>query len=1461
MRRLNFKLLLILLASTIGLGVSVYFVHAWQLSSNIDSLFVEAEQAQENGDYINAAKLYQRYLANAPANSPLETKGRCNLAIVADEVARGPKGGTDSIRMAYNLLKNANIADPDHVEVKRRLIGYYLQFTDIPNGLKLADELIRELLKGSPEDVTLHMQLAVTQRGRAHDKEAVKTFARVVGYDTRSSEFKTDKALDPTVLEAYLQLAEVLSSKKFDKKTEARKVIDKMVNVNPTKHKAYEYRARYWRWQIRQDTAAENHDTIRTWIEKDLAKAREIAPKDGELLLASAEFATEQDKHEDAEKFLRQAIGNHQDVFTVYARLADSLLHQKKPDEALAVISSAREKLPNHPQLLRAQATLQLENNEIDKAEATTEKLTTVLDSQPVRGRNAEYLRYYLMLLKARVSLAKGKWAPARRQLERVRPLLSMDKGAVRRIDHYLSICHQRLGEGDKISEGTTQGLLRDINQMAAGGDLDGAIDRLQVIMNTVGRRKFLTDRQYRAVWRELLVRKAANTPANDPGRWRDVDDLVRYLRDVKGYGGVEQVVSEANILYLQGKKSTAGKILLKAVSTDFKKDPNVWVAWINMYQKEKTPEQALQQINAAQKALGDTSMIRILRIANVVARSADNPAAAVDELQKLEAGMDKYSPADRIRVLKVLATAYARLGDSLKTLSLLKQIASASPNDPTVHGDIFNLAMQSEDDEAMDSALEATAKVLGSQSAKYKQMQAARIIDRVRREKEDKARLKEATTLLAEAKKKRPRWDEVARLQGEVAMFERRMNDALVHFEEAVNLGSRNVGVLRRLAALLHAAGRHDDALRKLSLLGESQKAGLTRIEAESYSVTGDTQRALALAKKAVGEGKKNWNDHLWYGQLLQRAKKGAEAEEQFRRAVELKSDEPVLWVTLVNHLAQMEKKKEAAEVVRRAEATLPENIAPQVLAECYERLGEMGAAEEYYKKVYAIDPDSTLSNRLVAQFYLKTNRVTQAQQYLANIMRKATRKDDPNLFWARRMLAQIKSKQGKYRDTLLALRLLDANRLDGKQQVADKRLRAQLLASRPERTSHIEAIGLLEELRADKQLPDNDVFLLARLYRITDDFDAFSSVMQTLPLDKNQAYLTEYVDALMREDRLKQAEVLLRRLETINPGAPAVVALRARILHEHNKTDEALELLKHLVPDTLEVSKLGMIPNVAKLIEEFGHPEEAAVLFRRFEREHPAGVLARAEFHGRQGELDLAFQLLSDAKTKLKTAAIIQTGLGILQARRTKDAKEVIDAKFFQAIESWLAQAEAKQPGSLDLVALRPALRALQGRYDDTMKLYGELLKRDDLKPRQRATFLNNLAFMNAIRGRDLAEARKMINEAIEILGPRSDLLDTRALTLIGHDNDAAIKDLEKAIAEKADAIKFFHKALVHLAANDIRAARAAFAQANEKGFDINTQDPAERDQFNQLVQALKKKPAKVQPAKTKPSAKEAA
>ena len=145
------------------------------------------------------------------------------------------------------------------------------------------------------------------------------------------------------------------------------------------------------------------------------------------------------------------------------------------------------------------------------------------------------------------------------------------------------------------------------------------------------------------------------------------------------------------------------------------------------------------------------------------------------------------------------------------------------------------------------------------------------------------------------------------------------------------------------------------------------------------------------------------------------------------------------------------------------------------------------------------------------------------------------------------------------------------------------------------------------------------------------------------------------------------------------------------------------------------------------------------------------------------------------------------------------------------------------------------------LQKKYDEAAEIYTKLLAREDLKDIRRAVVLNNLAFLLALS--DSAKAGgadplKLVNEAAEIMGPNSDILDTRAIVLISQKNyKGAIADLELAVTDNPTPSKYFHKARAHYLAGENKAAVEAWEKAESIGLTRDSLNRMELEQYDDL------------------------
>jgi tetratricopeptide (TPR) repeat protein len=151
----------------------------------------------------------------------------------------------------------------------------------------------------------------------------------------------------------------------------------------------------------------------------------------------------------------------------------------------------------------------------------------------------------------------------------------------------------------------------------------------------------------------------------------------------------------------------------------------------------------------------------------------------------------------------------------------------------------------------------------------------------------------------------------------------------------------------------------------------------------------------------------------------------------------------------------------------------------------------------------------------------------------------------------------------------------------------------------------------------------------------------------------------------------------------------------------------------------------------------------------------------------------------------------------------------------------------------------------RDAQQRYEDSAEIYRKLVIRPDLTDIRRAIVLNNLSFLLALTdsaGAGDLDAMKLVEEAVNILGPTTDILDTRAVVLMAKgDYKKSIDDLEFSVKNTPTAAKYFHKAQAHLGAGDDKAALEAWQRAEELGLTRDGLNRLEHHRYDELKQRI--------------------
>jgi tetratricopeptide (TPR) repeat protein len=227
----------------------------------------------------------------------------------------------------------------------------------------------------------------------------------------------------------------------------------------------------------------------------------------------------------------------------------------------------------------------------------------------------------------------------------------------------------------------------------------------------------------------------------------------------------------------------------------------------------------------------------------------------------------------------------------------------------------------------------------------------------------------------------------------------------------------------------------------------------------------------------------------------------------------------------------------------------------------------------------------------------------------------------------------------------------------------------------------------------------------------------------------------------------------------------------------------------------------------------------DSAEQIYRKVAELDPSQTLTLANFLGTHRSVDQCFEKLKEMYTPERIPMMAQVALVVLRKQR-----ESVGDKFDAQVQSWLDKGLQENPDSIVLLMDQADFYDIQKRYDDAAAVYQKLLARKDLTGLRRAIVLNNLSFLVALAGPSAkvdADPLKLVEEAMEIMGPNADILDTRAVVYTSMKRyQDAIDDLEFSVTDNPTASKYFHKAHAHLMAEQNRDAIEAWEKAEALG-----------------------------------------
>jgi len=1050
--------------------------------------------------------------------------------------------------------------------------------------------------------------------------------------------------------------------------------------------------------------------------------------------------------------------------------------------------------------------------------------------------------------LKARIHIKKEEWSPASRILERlsILPVVRQQPDFAFDVEWLLGVCYERQRQFDHALEcyEAALGFMPDgpnslrarrgkATVLAALNKLDPALAEFRQILPkdpTVALTlvQLLTDRN----------------KALEPGKrvWNEIDELLKNAKQAK-LNATDVALVEAYVARVR-KSPQEARDMVQAI---LDKDPSQPGPWLNLIQMtENQGGDTLPIIDKAEKALGDRVDLRLARARHWLRAGGEDATAALAKLEK-ESG--KLSPADQPFLLDGLAVLYLRVGNADEAKRLWTQLAALQPKSLQVRQALFELAFYRDAEAELDPLIREIRGIEGEGGTLWRYCQACKLIGANRKGKANRDQLTEAHALLSRVSTQRPQWSRVALREAELADLEGNIETALKLYRRALDLGERDPLSFRRPIYIFYYTGLFLDAERMIAALREQTPdlpIDLKRLNILILGQLGNHQAAVDEAAQPVKRGSKDPSDHFLYATALARAGKKDEAEQAYRTTLQLPDVDKLpdewkqdLWVGFVRFLVGSNQKSKAEGVVGEAAKKNPAEMPRFVLAQCYEAVNEPGKAEEQYQDALKKNPTELPVLRNLVNFYERSRQLGKAEPYLRRLLEPQTHATGPDMEMARRALAIILASSDDYGKFQEGLKLLEQNAKDGALSIQDQHAQAKIYAKRQYHWR--KAIEIFEQLQNQPGgLLLDEQLALAGLYEFYGSSEwakakrIYTNVMAANANDPT--IIHHCARSLLRHHETEGMQNWLSRLEKLDgPQSTRVLEIRVRLLKAQNKLEEGARLLQ----DYGE-RKDASLDIAAALLEEFGKPGAALELYRKLVKEsgRADSVLLLAAFLGRLGlpvYIQEALDLCDKAWNTCPPEKVAHVAIGVLSGIKAPSAQQ------FQGVERGLTEALSKNPQSLALLFYMAGLRSLEQKYDEAEKTYRQILQQDP----KNALAQNNLAWLLAARDGKPKEALELIKQAIELVGPSSELLDTQAFVRLKLGAvEEALKDLEAACKEEEQkpnksAVIYFHLALAQQMLK-LPVAADTFKEAQRLKIKDKVH-PLEEESYKQLVKAL--------------------
>ena len=1307
------------------------------------------------------------------------------------------------------------------------------ELVDLIIGQRPQDALVHleELLNDAPDNSELLAMQAQAIYKVKGSKDALNLCLKLVGYDKASKSFDPEKASVKDRPEVYALLAGLIMERDQDQEF-AQQVVEEMIALNPDSADAHLKRSVFLR------SIGENEEANLA-----LQKAYELDPASVEVARQKGSVAFEEEDFAQAESIFRTAMEANPKNALFYDLLARVLIQQEKLDEALAMIESGEKMLGDK----RAMAFAQLKLNVLfQQADFTAvERLLTKID----RSEDPA-LKPFVDFTRARMTWQQQKWSEAARQLARVQPKLLNFPQEQAMAGALLATCYERQGKNDLARQAYSEVLEKFPKYEAAKRGLEALQQRINPS----------TDEG-------LSLDQAINEMAAKPVEmqdWAKVEAMVEKLSEERDLGAAGLKLLQSQIMMKRGKYNEAKELIRQAALLD-PEDIRVRYAAIGLLLEdpEAGPAQAEGLLDKLEAKFGDSPRARVTRASIVRTKNEANVLEALDQLTE---NIDQWSPEEQAQIEASIALQFEMLKNFDKAKQHWNRAIEIMPDSLPMRMHLYDMAFQQRDIPGMLAAEQLILDLVKDENdGNLVLCQARRTLLEYTMQEATREDLIASRQKLDAALKCRPEWHELHVLYGQLLLLLEEDNDlALQHLNDALKYGPPNPNAVSLQVKLLAQRGNFAEAGRKMELIPASVRMQvLNRAQAEVLLQNGEKELAFEAAQNLAAAEPENASTQAWFAGIAQQTDHFDVAATALNQATELNPSDADMWMQLLSNYAMQKDNDKIEDTLRRAQLAVEADFLPLLIAKKLELMGDWSAAEKIYLANFSPRMDELPILQRMAEFYFlwsKQGKVAaqQASPYINRMLKKAYEGEveptNPYIVWARDRAARLLAGSGDYQQSLKARKLLNPSGDPSQLSVAEQTLLAEIYASRGEPESQLKAIELLSSLERKGQISKDGMIALARLLGKSGDWEQGQQLMLdalTKYGDDEQVSAT-FVDILVDNDQFILANNRLDSLARINPDSPMLMPLSVKLAAKSGDQSKLQKLLQGMLPKNfqgaLDQNQLNNMLAVARMATENDQIELAAQIYPVFvQRTNTVeAVLEYARFLALHGDPSKAMEIINQVFPKRMEPAI-QVAVSMLRERRAD-----IGDKFDEEVNELIARSLRDDPESVQRMIMKAEALEVQGKYDESIAAYEQILNRDDVPRMMRAAARNNLGFVLASTGQRVEEAQTMIDQAVDVYGPSEDILDTRAVVrMAGKNYDGAVEDMTLATRLSRDPIKFFHLAVANMLAGNTEAALDAWGRAQQLGITKEKLPLMEQPDFERIrgeIEGLRTQNAKL-------------